>query len=91
LPKVIITGQVNDAAKWEAGFRTHAEMFRTYSIKAPIHFALDGNAVTICMEPEDLETFNRSMKSQATADAMAFDGVKRETVKISVLDKGLEL
>lgn len=91
MPKVIITAQVNDAAKWEAGFRSHAEMFRAYSIKKPIHFRVDGNAVTICMQPENLETFQRSMESKETADAMAVDGVKRETVKIAVLDKGLEL
>jgi hypothetical protein len=91
LPKVIITAQVNDATKWEAAFRTHAELFKTYSIKTPIHFTTNGSEVTICMEPEDLDAFHRAMDSKATADAMAVDGVKRETVKMSVLDKGLEV
>jgi hypothetical protein len=29
----------------------------------------------------------KAMASPATAEAMAFDGVKRETVKVFVLDK----
>ncbi len=91
MPKVIITAQVNDPVKWEAGFRSHMQTFRNYSISAPIHFRTDGNEVVICMEPEDLDTFNRAMESKETADAMAHDGVKRETVKFYVLDKSLEL
>src|SRR5450631_2685242 len=66
LPKVIITAQVNDATKWEAAFRTHAELFKTYSIKTPIHFTTNGSEVTICMEPEDLDAFHRAMDSKAT-------------------------
>ena len=67
------------------------QTFRNYSITAPIAFAISGNEVAICMEPEDLDTFNRAMDSKETADAMAYDGVKRETVKIHVLDKVMEL
>ena len=39
------------------------------------------------MEPENLDAFKKAMESPATAEAMAFDGVKRETVKTFVLDK----
>jgi hypothetical protein len=39
----------------------------------------------------DLGAFKRAMESQATADAMAFDGVKRETVKMFVLDKEVKV
>ena len=90
MPKVIVTAEVEDAVKWEAGFRTHGDLFRTYT-HAPIHFTIAGNEVTICMEPEHLDTFRRIMESQATADAMASDGVKRETVKTFVLDKEMKL
>ena len=90
MPKVIITAQVQDAVKWEAGFRTHGELLRTYT-HAPIHFMTAGNEITICMEPDNLDTFKRIMESQATIDAMAFDGVKRETVKTFVLDKEMKL
>ena len=87
MPKVIVTADVEDAAKWEEGFRTHADVFQSYTAASPITFALDGNHVTICFEPEDLDTYMKLMDSPATAEAMAFDGVKRETVKIVVLDR----
>ena len=45
------------------------------------------NEVAIYVEPEDLDKFFEIFKSPATAEAMAFDGVKRETVKVYVLDK----
>jgi hypothetical protein len=43
------------------------------------------------MEPADLGGFKRAMDSPATAAAMAFDGVKRETVKMFVLDKEVKV
>ena len=33
---VIVTAQVQDPVKWEAGFRTHGDLFRTYSVRAPM-------------------------------------------------------
>jgi hypothetical protein len=91
MPKVIVIAEVEDAVKWEAGFRTHGDYFLTMTLREPIHFTMTGNEVAIVMEPADLGTFGRVMESQATADAMAFDGVKRETVKTFVLDKELKL
>jgi hypothetical protein len=52
---------------------------------------MSGNKIAICMEPGDLDAFERSMESPATAAAMAFDGVKRETVKMFVLDKDMKV
>jgi hypothetical protein len=43
------------------------------------------------MEPDNLDTFRQAMDSQATVEAMAFDGVKRETVKTFVLDRKMKL
>jgi hypothetical protein len=91
MPKVIVSSQVQEPVKWEAGFRAHADLFRSYSIQKPIHFAVSGNEVTICFEPENLETWKRMMESPATAEAMKTDGVKRETLKVIVLDKELKL
>ena len=31
MPNVIVTAQVQDPAKWEAGFRMHGELFRKYT------------------------------------------------------------
>lgn len=92
MTKVLVTAEVEDSTKWEEGFRTHVDLFRSYSIKKPIEFTtLENNTVGICFEPEDLDAYMTSMESPSTAEAMAFDGVKRETVKIYVLDKELQL
>jgi hypothetical protein len=92
MPVVFVTAQVQDPVKWEAAFRTHGDLFRsTYTLRSPVHYTITGNEVAICMEPEDLKSFNQALESQATVEAMAFDGVKRETVKTIVLDKELKL
>ncbi len=88
MPKVVITAQVEDVAKWEEGFRSHGDLFRTQTVSKPIGIGLgDGSEVALCLEPEDLSTFMEILESQATADAMAFDGVKGETVRVFVLDR----
>ena len=92
MTKVLVTAEVEDSTKWEAGFRTHADLFRTYSIRQPIHFSThDDNTVGICFEPDNVDTYMASLESPATAEAMAIDGVKRETVKVFVLDKELQV
>ena len=90
MTKVLVVAQVQDPVKWEAGFRTHGDLFRSMTARA-VNFAIAGNEVAVCMEPENLATYQRVMESKATADAMAFDGVKRETVKMFVLDKDMKL
>ena len=89
MAKVVITGQVEDTTKWEAGFRTHGELFKnTYTVTSPIGIAIgEGNEIAVCFEPADLEKMLAAIDTPATAEAMAYDGVKRETVKIYVLDK----
>jgi hypothetical protein len=92
MPIVIVTAQVQDPVKWEAGFRTHGDLFRkNYTLRSPVHYTITGNEVAIYMEPENLKSFKQALESQATAEAMAFDGVKRETVKTFVLDKEMKL
>ena len=88
MPRVVVTAQVEDSVKWEEGFRTHGDLFRSETVTTPISFAInEGNEVAVSFEPANLDTFMTGMASQATADAMAVDGVKRETVKIYVMDK----
>ena len=91
MPKIILTAQVEDGAKWEAGFRTHGDLFRTYGLQAPIQFGVAGHDVALLMEPKDMDVYMAAMHSQATVEGMSFDGVKRETVKIFVLDKEVKL
>ena len=91
MTKVILTCAVEDPAKWEAGFRSHADLFRSISISKPIHFSVTDNDVTICIEPDDLQTYMASFDMPEIGVAMANDGVIRESVKVFVLDKSLEV
>jgi hypothetical protein len=44
MPMVIVTAQVQDPVKWEAGFRTHGDLFReTYTLRSPVHYTITGN------------------------------------------------
>jgi uncharacterized CHY-type Zn-finger protein len=91
MTKVLITGQVEDSAKWEAGFRTHADLFRSMSITKLEFATTANNEVAICGETTDLNKYMEIFNSPATAEAMAFDGVKRDTVKVFVLDKEVKI
>ena len=92
MPKVVVTAQVQDSVKWEEGFRTHGDLFRSQTVTAPIGIAInEGNEIAVCFEPEDLDTFMKIIDSPATAEAMAIDGVKRETLKVFVLDKEVKV
>lgn len=88
MPRVIVTAQVEDAAKWEEGFRTHGELFKTQTVNKPIHFTVtELNEVVALFEPDDLDKYMQILDSPATAEAMDFDGIKRDTVKIFELDR----
>ena len=88
MPKIVITVQVEDAEKWEAGFRTHGDLFRSQTVTTPIAIAIsEGNEVAVCLEPSNIGAFMEIFNSPATAEAMAQDGVKRETAKVYVMDK----
>ena len=92
MAKVVVMVQVEDRVKWEAGFRTHGDLFRSQTVTKPISFtAVDGNTIVACFEPEDLATYMRILDSKETAEAMAFDGIKRETMKMFVLDQEFKL
>ena len=88
MPRVIVTAQVEDLVKWEEGFRTHGDLFRSQTVSGPIGIGTnDGNEVAVCFDASDLDAFMSGMDSPATAEAMAADGIKRETVKVFVLDR----
>ncbi len=91
MTKVLIIAQVEDSVKWEAGFRSHADLFRTMSITSQTFTTTTNNEVAICSDTSDLAKYMEVLNSQATVDAMSFDGVKRDTVKIFVLDKEVKL
>ena len=89
--RAIITAQVEESANWEIGFRNHVGLFNKYTATA-IHFAAtNDNEVAILWEVANLDTFLAQLDSPETIEAMAYDGVDRETVKVYVLDKELDL
>ncbi len=74
--------------KWEEGFRTHGDLFRSQTVSGPIGITTnEDNEIAVCFDASDLDRFLQGMDSPETAEAMAVDGVKRETVKVFVLDK----
>ncbi|HAF15380.1 MAG TPA: hypothetical protein DCK99_17125 [Blastocatellia bacterium] len=87
MARVMITAQVEDSVKWEKGFRTHGELLRSMSSTVSYFTTTDKNEIAIYAEPSDLDKYFKVFESPATAAAMAHDGVKRETVKVFVLDR----
>jgi hypothetical protein len=91
MPRVIVTAEVENLAKWEKGFQTHGDLFRKMGISRMEYATSGGNQIAVCGETTDLDAYMKVFQSPATAEAMAFDGVKRETVKSFVLDKDLKV
>ena len=87
MAKIVLTAQVEDSAKWEEGFRTHGELLKSMTSTVTYFTITEENELTIYAEPNDVDKFFEVMDSSATEGAMAYDGVKRETVKVVVLDK----
>ncbi|MGI9204159.1 MAG: hypothetical protein ACR2Q3_09120 [Woeseiaceae bacterium] len=91
MPRIIITADVEDSANWEKGFRTHGSLFKDYTATA-IHFTTTAdNEAAILWEVADVGKFMEHLDAPETAEAMAVDGVKRESVKVYVLDKEFDL
>ena len=87
MPKVIITANVEDTTKWENGFRTHGELFRRQTVTVCQYSLGKDNQVAVCFEVEDLDVYMKVLDSPETAEAMAADGLDRDSVKIFALDK----
>ncbi len=87
MAKIIITAKVEDAAKWEEGFRTHGDLLRSMTSTVS-HFTISAdNELTIYADVDDVDKYFEVLDSPATEEAMTFDGVLRDTVKVAVLDK----
>jgi hypothetical protein len=91
MAKICVIAKCKDQAKWEAGFRTHGELFRTaYGISKPVSYGMaDDGYVGACFETSDLARAMSSLSAPETARAMESDGLLRDTVKVFVFDKEL--
>lgn len=91
MARVLVVAKCKDLAKWEAGFRTHGNLFRTaYGVSTPVSYGMgDDNHVVACFETNDLAKAMSAISSPETAAAMENDGLLRDTVNVFVLDKEL--
>ena len=87
MAKIIITAQVEDGTKWEEGFRTHGDLLRSMTSTATYFSISKDNEVTLYADVDDVDKYMEVLESPATVEAMGSDGVKRDTVKVSVLDR----
>ena len=87
MARIVVTAEVEDAATWEAGYRTHGDLLASMGASASHISTNENNEIAIYSEVEDVGKYMEVMESQAIVDAMSQDGVKRETVKVYVLDK----
>lgn len=92
MTRVILTAQVEDLAKWETGFRSHVELFRSMGVQQSIQYTMVApNTVAITSEVADIGKYLELLQSPETAAAMDVDGAIKETVQVFVLDKAVEL
>jgi hypothetical protein len=91
MARILVTAQVENSKEWEDGFRTHLDLFKSMTATAVRYGVTDDNEIAVCTDATDQAKYLQVLESKATADAMASDGVKRDTVKVFVLDKKLDL
>jgi hypothetical protein len=91
MAKILVVARCKDQAKWEAGFRSHSDLFRTaYGVSKPVSYGMgDDDYVGSCFETNDLAKTLSAISSPETAKAMESDGLLPETVKVLVFDKEL--
>jgi len=92
MAKIVLTAEVEDTAKWEKAFCSHADLFKKMGVATRYDYAIgEGNHVAVCAEAKDAAAFLTSLESAENVEAMKNDGVKRDTVKVFVVDKNLPL
>ena len=88
MAKLLITAEVNDLAKWEKGFRSHDELFKSYGMKGPALYGTnENNEVAVVVAVDDPVAIMETMSSAENTQAMEADGIKLDTVKVFILDK----
>jgi hypothetical protein len=91
MPRVLVIAEVENLERWEKGFRTHGDLFRQMGVSRMEFGTGPGNRIAVAGEPNNLDAYMKVLDSPATAEAMKFDGVKRETVQVFVLDKEVKV
>jgi len=91
MTKIVVIAKCKDQTKWEAGFRTHGDLFRTaYGVTTPVSYGMgEDDYVGTCFDTSDLAKAMSAISSPETAKAMESDGLLRDTVQVFVFDKEL--
>ena len=81
MPTIVVHHHIKDKAHWLASPRRQ-QLFGPLGCKNIRTFVDPENPtrVAVMMDVPDLATFATAMKTQAAADAMAYDGVLPETL-----------
>ena len=87
MPLIVLTADVEDGAAWEQAYRGHGDLLKAAGIGTVRFTVGDDNHVVMCTDVPDVGAYVDFMQSDATQEAMKNDGVKRDTVKLHVLDK----
>jgi hypothetical protein len=90
MPRIVLTAVVEDSTDWERKFRSHGDLFRRiWPGPVPdIHLAThEQNEVALCFDVDDVDGWWAMQERPEIAEAMEKDGVRRDSVKIFVLDR----
>lgn len=90
MARLIITAQVEDGAAWAKNFQTHKKLFKEYTATR-VRYGVAGNQVATLWTVDDADKMLKLIDDPKTAEAMASDGVVRDTVQILVLDQKIDL
>jgi hypothetical protein len=89
MTRVVLTAHVKDAARWETGFRAHADLLKRGGM-SNIHYTIgDDKTAVIFFETSDMEAFGRFAQTPENVRAMEEDGVEVDTVKVYALEKNI--
>jgi len=92
MAKVVLTAQVENTTSWEKAFRTHRDLFRDFGLAGVYEYGIgENNEVAVVVDVSDADAFIETLGSPENVAAMKNDGVRRETVKVFVVDRELKL
>ena len=82
MPKLLAIHEVDDVAHWLASPKRE-EILAGVGTNITTYAPLDGsNLVAVSMDVEDMDALDAVMNSEAGAEAMKYDGVRAETMKM---------
>ena len=87
MPRIVTMMRVEDLDAWLERVPSRGEVYRLLTEHPVDYGTTDEGEIVLSFEVDDLEVFFRAIRSQAFMEALAVDGIRRETAKIHVLDR----